>query len=193
MTEILPIDLLGLFRSIGALPSLNLNQLMKSGPNKRETTRRPRVFSALGVAACVLVISPFAVEAQPNTGATAASALAADDALTKAIRENNADGIERWLDKDWGVVSTRGGVGEGASTFPNGIRTGELTRKTFETSEPRVRVFDNVAVVTTKVKTSGMLSGKPFDVLERQTDVWLWKHGEWKCVLTHETKIPPKE
>lgn len=189
----LPIDLIRFFRSVGAQPNLNLIQLMKSGPDKRQTYRRPRVISALGVATCMLVISPCAVEAQPHTGATAASALAADDALTKAIRDNNADGIARWLDKDWGVISTRGGVGEGASTFPDGIRTGELTRKTFETSEPRVRVYDDVALVTTKVKTSGMLNGKPFDVLERQTNVWIWKDDNWKCVLTHETKMPLKE
>jgi hypothetical protein len=23
-------------------------------------------------------------------------------------------------------------------------------------------------------------------VMERETDVWLWKDGNWKCVLTHE-------
>jgi hypothetical protein len=83
--------------------------------------------------------------------------------------------------------------GEGASIFPDAIKTGELTRTTFETSKPRVRVYYNVALVTTKVKTSGMLGGKSFDVQERQTDVWLWKDAGWKCVLTHETKIPDKE
>src|ERR1700733_4594264 len=140
--------------------------------------------------ACALVASSHAVMAETETGPTAASALAADDDLSKAIRENNGDGIARWLDKDWAVVSTTGGMGEGPSIFPDGIRSGVLTRTTFETSEPRVRVFDNVALVTTKVKTSGMLAGKPFDVQERQTDAWLWKGGGWKCILTHETKIP---
>jgi ketosteroid isomerase-like protein len=140
--------------------------------------------------ACALVASPHAAKAQGETGPTAASALAADDDLTKAIRKNNGEGIARWLDKDWAVVSTTGGMGEGPSTFPDGIKSGVLTRTTFETSEPRVRVFDNVALVTTKVKTSGVLAGKPFDVQERQTDVWLWKGGGWKCILTHETKIP---
>src|ERR1700733_15395919 len=140
--------------------------------------------------ACALVASSHAVMAETETGRTAASALAADDDLSKAIRENNGDGIARWLDKDWAVVSTAGGLGEGASVFPDGIKTGELTRTTFETSKPRVRVFDNVALVTTKVKTSGVLSGKPFDVQERQTDVWLWKGGGWKCILTPETKTP---
>jgi len=141
---------------------------------------------------CALVVSPQAVKAQAETGPTAASALAADDDLTKAIRENNGKGIARWLDKDWAVVSTTGGMGEGPSIFPDGIKSGELTRTTFQTLEPRIRVFDNVALVTTKVKTSGVLAGKPFDVQERQTDVWLWKGDGWKCILTHETKIPAK-
>ena len=160
--------------------------------NARESCEFLRGFGVLAVLACALVVGPHAAKAQPETGPNAASALAADDDLSKAIRENNGDGIARWLDKDWAVVSTVGGLGEGASVFPDAIKTGELTRTTFETSKPRVRVYDNVALVTTKVKTSGMLSGKPFDVLERQTDVWLWKDGGWKCVFTHETKIPDK-
>ena len=152
-----------------------------------------RGFSALAVIASALVVGPHVAKAQPEIGPSAASALAADDDLSKAIRENNGDGIARWLDKDWAVISTTGGLGEGPSIFPDGIKSGALTRTTFETSDPRVRVFDNVALVTTKVKTSGVLAGKPFDVQERQTDVWLWEGHAWKCILTHETKIPAKE
>ena len=144
------------------------------------------------LAACVLVGSPCAVAARPEPEATAASALAADDELSKAIRENDAEGIRRWLDNDWGVVSAIGGVDEGASIFPDGIKTGSLVRKTFETSAARVRLYGSVALVTAKVKTSGMFAGKPFDVVERQTDVWLLKEGGWKCVFTHETLIPSK-
>ncbi len=151
-----------------------------------------RGLGALAVIACALIVVSHAVKAQPEAGPTAASALAADDDLSKAIRENNADGIARWLNKEWGVVSAKGGMGEGPSIFPDGIRQGVLTRTTFETSEPRVRIYDNVALVTTKVATSGMFGGKPFDVLERQTDIWLWKDGAWTCVLTHETLIPAK-
>ena len=58
-----------------------------------------------------------------------------------------------------------------------------------ELSEPRVRLFGDIALVTTKVKTSGMFQGKPFDIVERQTDVLRWENGGWKCVLTHETII----
>jgi ketosteroid isomerase-like protein len=181
---------LGIFPSTGSRCDHNATQT--GTPDGREFSKSLRGFGLLGMIACALVVAPQAVRAQPEPGPTAASALAADDDLSKAIRENNADGIARWLDKDWGVVSARGDIGEGPSIFPDGIKAGVLTRTTFEASEPRVRVYDNVALVTTKVKTSGMFGGRPFDVLERQTDVWLWKDGGWKCVLTHETLIPAK-
>jgi ketosteroid isomerase-like protein len=129
-----------------------------------------------------------AAQSKPG-GPTAETALAADEELAHAIRDNDPDAILRLVDSGWAVVATSGAVGEGPSIFPDGIRSGSLTRKTFEISEPRVRLYGNVAVVTTKVVTSGTLGGKPIDVTERQTDVLVWKSGRWKCALTHETKI----
>jgi ketosteroid isomerase-like protein len=122
-------------------------------------------------------------------GPTVDNALAADQELAKAMRENDTAGIFRMLDKDWAVINTKGGLGEGPSIFPDGIRSGHLTRTTYELSEPRVRLFGNIALVTTKVKTSGMFNGKPFEVRERQTDVLRWSDGRWKCILTHETAL----
>jgi ketosteroid isomerase-like protein len=127
--------------------------------------------------------------AKPAARPTPENALAAEQEIAQAMRDNNADGIEHALSDDWAVISTTGGIGEGKEIFSSGIKSGYLTRKTFELSEPRVRLYGNVALVTTKVKTSGMFQGKPFDVTERQTDVLRWEHGGWKSVLTHETKI----
>jgi ketosteroid isomerase-like protein len=157
---------------------------------------RPRSLVAIGLIPTILAPltlagaqAPAAAEARAAAGPTVESALAADEELARAIRENDADGIARMLADDWVVVAGTGGVGEGKSVFPDGIRAGVLTRKTFEISEPRVRIYGNVALVTTKVQTSGTFQGKPFDVIERQTDVLLWKQGGWKAVLTHETII----
>ena len=130
-----------------------------------------------------------AADAKISVGPTVENALAADQELTKALRDNDTAGIIRMLDKDWAVITTRGGIGEGPELFPAGIRSGYRTLKTMELSEPRVRLFGNTAVVTTKVKMSGMFAGKPFDVQERQTDVLLWEDGGWKCILTHETML----
>lgn len=145
---------------------------------------------ALGLAAGSVVapvrIAKAAGVADQGAGPTAESALSAEDELTRAMRDNDADGIARRLSDDWAVISARGGVGEGKSIFPDAIKAGYLTHKAYEVSEPRVRLYGNVALVTTKVHNAGTSGGKPFDVMERETDVWLWKDGGWKCVLTHE-------
>lgn len=135
------------------------------------------------------VISLPGGSAVPESGPTSENALAAEQEIAQAMRDNDGPGIARLLADDWAVVATSGGIGEGPSIFPDGIKSGHLTRKTFEISEPRVRLYGNVTLITTKVQTSGTLGGKPFDVMERQTDVLLWKDGGWKSVLTHETKI----
>lgn len=127
--------------------------------------------------------------AAPKVGPSAESALMAEQDIARAMRDNNATAIEHMLADDWIVIPTTGSLVEGKSTFPDGIRSGYLTRKTFDLSEPRVRIYGNVAVITTKVKISGVFNQKAFDVTERQTDVLHWEHGGWKSVLTHETKI----
>ena len=133
---------------------------------------------------------PVPGSATPEATPTAESALAADAGFAKAMQENDADGIARYLTDDWAVVTGNGEVGEGKSVFPSGIKSGYLTRTKYETSEPRVRLYGNTALVTTQVKLSGVIGGKPFaDVMMRQTNVWIWRDGSWKCVLTHETML----
>lgn len=156
--------------------------------------------AALAVAMVMLAASPTMALAAAATGGyaaaepTADSALAADQQLATAMRNNDAAGIANMLDDDWVVIATNGNMGEGKDVFPSGIRSGVLIRKTFELVAPRVRLYGNVAVVTSKVKLSGVFHDKAFDIMERQTDVLVWKDSAWKCVLTHESKFeaPPK-
>ena len=143
----------------------------------------------LGLAVALLFTSVATSKAKPAVSPTAENALAAEQEIARAMANNDADGITRSLADDWVVIATSGGVAEGQSVFADGIKSGFLTRKTFEISEPRVRLYGDVALITTKVTTSGTLQGKPFDVTERQTDVLVWKDGSWKSVLTHETKV----
>ncbi len=160
------------------------------GPAKlHATVNRIAMVFILCMLAEPILVSTAAGQANATAVPTAENALAADEELALAIRNNDVDAILRSLDDSWAVIATSGGVGEGPSIFPNGIKSGYLTRKTYELSEPRVRLYGDIALVTTKVKTSGVFQGKPFDVLERQTDVLRWTDGAWKCVLTHETKI----
>lgn len=154
----------------------------------------------LAVIAVGLLIAPAGISAAPQAakpaaGPTRESALATVQEMARAMRENDADGIARVLADDWAVISARGAVAEGKSVFPDGIKSGYLTRNKFELSEPRVRLYGDMAVVTSKVRLAGTFNGKPFDVRERETDVLHWQAGGWKIVLTHETfegEPPPR-
>jgi ketosteroid isomerase-like protein len=175
--------------SIGLLSSGAATQVEVQEPTKRKSMRIMNSILSLSIVG--LLIAPIAIPkataaAKPAAGPTAESAMAAEHELTRALRDNDADGIARCLSDDWAVISARGGVGEGKTIFPEAIKSGFLKHTAYEVSEPRVRLYGDMALVTTKLHNAGTFGGKPFDAMERQTDVWLWKNGVWKCVLTHE-------
>jgi|GEM_PF-3987915 len=110
----------------------------------------------VAIEALSLFVRTSASEAVP----TSESALAAEQEIARALQDNSGPDIASPLSDDWAVIATSGRMAEGPSIFPDGIKSGLLTRKTFDISEPGVRTYGNVAVITTKVKTSGTLNGK---------------------------------
>src|ERR1700677_18337 len=94
-----------------------------------------------------------------SVGPTAENALAADQQLALALQNNDTAGIYRMLDKNWSVVSIHGGVAEGPSVFPSGVSSGFRTLTKMVLSDPRIRLFGDVALVTTKVSLAGQLGG----------------------------------
>ena len=122
-----------------------------------------------------------------STGPTAENALAADQQFAMALQNNDTLGIVRMLDKDWAVITSHGYIAEGPDVFPSGIRSGHRMLNAQEISEPRVRLFGDVAFVTVKVRI--VVRGKPKEYNERQTDVWRWEQGGWKCILTQESDL----
>jgi len=176
---------------VAARSSSLITQIEVSEPTRGRNMRVINgilTLSIVGLLIAAVAIPKAARGAKPETGPTAESVMAAEEELTRALRDNDPDGIARSLSEDWAVISARGGVGEGKSIFPNAIKSGYLKHTAYETSEPRVRIYGNVALVTTKLHNAGTFGDKhlPYDAMERQTDVWFWKDGRWKCVLTHE-------
>jgi len=146
------------------------------------------MFAGLIVSVLVLILVA-ASKAEPEAGPTAENAIAAEEALARAFRNNDAGTLSSLFDSSWAVITANGDVAEGPDTFPSGIKSGFRTLKTFDMSEPRVRLYGNVALITIKLDLAGVFRGKPFEVLERETDTWVWKDGGWKCVLTHESFV----
>jgi ketosteroid isomerase-like protein len=124
------------------------------------------------------------------TGPTAENALAAEQQLANALLANDADAVGHMLDDDFALVSADGEFGDDIKAgYLAAIKSGNFSRKTRVVTEPRVRLYGNIALVTFHLATSGMFHGKSFDVQERQTDVFIWRKGAWKAVLSHVTTI----
>jgi ketosteroid isomerase-like protein len=142
------------------------------------------------IAAFVLVsVTMFTTAGHPklSTGPTLENALAADQELAKALQNNDTLGIVRMLDKDWAVITSFGDTYEGSDAYTGGVRSGQRILTALELTEPRVRLFGDVAVVTAKSRLAILLHGKPMEFHLCQTDTWVWKDGAWICILTQES------
>lgn len=144
---------------------------------------------AMCASACLLML-PIGYVSHPATP-DAASAQAADEAINHMLLTNDADGLGRLLADDWVVVSAYGAVAD-RDGFLQVIKAGVFTRTTMDLSEPRVKIYGNTAVVTTRLHTVGHIQDRAFDVPERQTDVLVWRDGRWQSVLLHETFVHEK-
>jgi ketosteroid isomerase-like protein len=106
----------------------------------------------------------------------------------QAFVQNDADAIGRHTSEDWTIITPEGNVLEG-STFLGLIRSGVLTHEDMTYSDMSVRVYGDTAVVTAQATSKGRFKGQSFSELERSTDVFVKRDGQWKCVLTHLTRI----
>ena len=162
-----------------------MRSAMMAGSVRRGRPRWPAALVALGLLSAPLALSgPAAGAPEP----TAQSALAADQELARAMRDNDVAALGRLLGDEWVVVSAFGRIAERGPVL-EAIKAGDWTHHTYALSDARVRLYGTVAVITWAVKTSGTYGGKNFDVALRQTDVLVWRNGAWRAVLTHEAEM----
>lgn len=115
------------------------------------------------------------------------------DAWSKAIVENDARAIEKFIADDWVIVS-KTGISE-KHRFLELVASGELTHESMEAiaGTTRVRIYGDTAVLTARVKNTAHFGGQEFLADEWTTDVFAKIDGEWKCVLTHLTDAEGSE
>ncbi len=162
--------------------------------------------------AVIALVTQTQVQAQINTpkpivaiddtgavsGPTVQGALSTEETINQAILTGDANALAALLADDWVVVSGFGDIASKAG-FVEFIRQSG-PRRTMSLSEPRVRLYGDTALVTTRLdavgpffaKENGKVVRKCFAAQERQTDILVWNNGSWKSVLLHETLIPPE-
>ena len=64
----------------------------------------------------------------------------------------------------------------------------EMTSQDFQ-----VRVYGDTAVVSARGVSGGKYQGQPFREVERSSNVFVRQAGQWRCVLTHLSRLTQTE
>jgi len=110
----------------------------------------------------------------------------------RAMVENDAEAIGRYMTDDWVIIGSDGRVSDKA-TFLALVKSGALTHDVMESHDLQARVYGDAAVVTARGVSGGKYQGQPFRELERVSCVFVRQKGQWRCVLTHLSRLAQPE
>src|SRR5262245_42703515 len=111
-----------------------------------------------------------------------------EEEWSQAMVQNDAEAIGRYMADDWTIIGPDGSVSDKPS-FLGLVKSGALTHDVMETDDIRVRVYGDTAVLTARGVSGGQWHGRAFREVERVSDVWVRQDGQWRCVLTHLSRI----
>ncbi len=110
----------------------------------------------------------------------------------RAMVENDAEAIGRYMADDWTIIGSDGSVGD-KPTFLGLVKSGTLSHDVMESDDLKVRVYGDTAVVTSRGVSGGKYQGQPFREVERSSCVFIRQAGQWRCVLTHLSRLAQGE
>ena len=113
---------------------------------------------------------------------------ALEEAFNEAVVSNNVERIGDCISTDWALVDAKAGIIPG-ERFLAVVREGILSHDTMKKEVLRVKVYENMAIVTGRGKNTGKFNGRPIAADEWITDIYRKEDGQWRCVLTHLTPV----
>jgi ketosteroid isomerase-like protein len=113
-------------------------------------------------------------------------------AWDRAMVGNNAEAIGRYMADDWTIIGSDGSVSDKAS-FLALVKSGGLTHDIMESEDLHIRVYGDTAVITARGISGGKYQGEPFREVERSSCVFIRQAGQWRCVLTHLSRLAQGE
>jgi len=114
-----------------------------------------------------------------------------ENEFARAVTSNDADALDELLADDWVIVEPDGSLIDKAR-FLGVIKSGALSHESMESTDLRVRIYGNTAVVTGLTATKGKFMGQDFTACERATDIFVKHTDRWQCVFTQLTRFTKK-
>jgi ketosteroid isomerase-like protein len=114
-----------------------------------------------------------------------------EDEFSRAVASNDADALDGILADDWIILDPDGSIIDKAR-FLEVIKSGALSHESMESTDLRVRLYGNTAVVTGLTTTKGKFMAQDFASCERATDIFVKQADRWHCVFTQLTRFAKK-
>ncbi len=111
-----------------------------------------------------------------------------ENRFNQAVISNDIDESRKCISDDWVIVDAQGGIIP-RERFLDVVEKGLLSHTTMTKELLRVKVYDNIAVITGRGQNTGMWQGQPIQGDEWVTDVYKKENDQWVCVLTHLTPV----
>lgn len=102
-----------------------------------------------------------------------------------ALISNDSKAIGGFTTEDWVIVGPSGATEN--RQFLGVVESGDLTHDSFDFEMTMLRVYGETAVVTGRVKNTGMFKGEPFKADEWASDVFIRSEGSWLCSFSQIT------
>src|SRR6266481_3876303 len=101
-----------------------------------------------------------------------------ENEFARAVASNDADAL------DGSIIDK--------ARFLGVIKSGVLSHELMESTDLRVRLYGNTAIVTGLTTTKGKFMGQDFASCERATDIFVKQTDRWQCVFTQLTRFTKK-
>jgi len=118
--------------------------------------------------------------------------MAFTQAVCDAFRRRDLPALEQSLAPEFKLVGTDSVVQPRAQAISE-VQAGEPHYDVFHNHDMSARVYGDAAVVQGITSLRGTAAGKPFAVDVRFTDTLVRSEGRWRIVVSHVTRIPPKQ
>jgi len=111
-----------------------------------------------------------------------------ENKFNEAVISNNVEEIKDCITEDWVLVDSQGGIIP-QERFFSVLEQNLLSHSTMTKEILRVKVYGDIALVTSRGQNTGTWQGQPMEADEWITDVYKMENDKWLCVLTHLTPV----